>query len=66
MAVGYFSAIPNKDISPPSFDPHPYTPEQLGVRVHVVPVKDSRQVELSWVMPSVQKDYLTKPDRLLW
>ena len=54
MAVQSFSDVPNKGIAPPSYEPDPYRPEDLGTRLLVVPVKDARTVELTWLLPPVQ------------
>lgn len=48
-----------QDIKAPSFDPSPYS--SLGVRLEVVPVKDSRQLEITWPTPSVEGHFDSKP-----
>lgn len=39
----------------------PYTPGQLGVRIHLVPLKDIRALSLSFPMPSQHENYRKKP-----
>ncbi|WP_422409290.1 MULTISPECIES: insulinase family protein [unclassified Endozoicomonas] len=39
----------------------PYTPEQLGVRIDLVPLKDVRVLSLSFPMPSQYENYRKKP-----
>ncbi|WP_081869990.1 insulinase family protein [Endozoicomonas numazuensis] len=39
----------------------PYTPEQLGVRINLVPLKDTRVLSLSFPVPSQYENYRKKP-----
>ncbi|RQM29548.1 hypothetical protein B5M09_000551, partial [Aphanomyces astaci] len=44
---------------------HPYEPPQQNREIHVVPVKDLRMLDLSFPLPTVQDQYLSKPHRIL-
>ncbi|RHY91227.1 hypothetical protein DYB35_001638 [Aphanomyces astaci] len=44
---------------------HPYESPQQNREIHVVPVKDLRMLELSFPLPTVQDQYLSKPHRIL-
>ncbi|MGI9279721.1 MAG: insulinase family protein [Endozoicomonas sp.] len=39
----------------------PYTPEQLGVRINLVPLKDTRVLSLSFPVPGQHENYRKKP-----
>ena len=58
-----FSAVPNHNASP--YRPKPteliYRPEQLPIKVAVVPLKKLHKLTLNFPLPSVRKDYRTRP-----
>lgn len=60
-----FSKIPDKALSPLRFPSDPYGPEQLGKILQVVPVRDSKSVDIYFPTPAVEHLYLTKPTRCL-
>ncbi|RHY67232.1 hypothetical protein DYB38_000041 [Aphanomyces astaci] len=61
-----FSPVVNKGVQPLVQDGHhPYEPPQQNREIHVVPVKDLRMLELSFPLPTVQDQYLSKPHRIL-
>lgn len=61
MVTEVFSAIPNKDIAPPEFPGTPYTPNLLGREISIVPVRETRSLELFFPMREVKSMYKTKP-----
>eukprot|EP00903_Cladosiphon_okamuranus_P017869 g16444.t1 len=62
MAVEKFSPVENKNAEKPSFGGNvPFGPEQVKRRINVVPVKESRDVLMSWPMPPIDKHYRSKP-----
>ena len=65
MVERYFSPIENKNISIPTFPGTPYRPEQLAKRIHVVPVKEMRSVELTFPLREISTLYQKKPMRYL-
>ncbi|RLN57923.1 hypothetical protein BBJ29_009928 [Phytophthora kernoviae] len=51
----FFTEIPNSGQQSPQFDEEqPYTADQLGRRLEVVPVMDWKVVQCSWVLPSLR------------
>jgi insulysin len=60
-----FSAIPDKSLSSPRFPSDPYRPEQLAKLLQVVPVRDSKNLDIYFPTPAVEHLYLTKPTRCL-
>lgn len=64
LAHQYFEAIPSggqkKNITQPL-----YLPEHLGVEISVQPVKNERQLIISFALPSIDKYYKHKPESLL-
>ena len=65
LVVRQFSDVKDKGVSPPSFPGTPYRPEQLARRVRVVPVRESRTLDLSFPLREVDSLYLVKPTRYL-
>lgn len=60
-----FSSVPNKNLPIPTFPGEPYKLGQLQKIVKVVPVRDSRTLQLAWPLPSVRDLYRSKPSRYL-
>lgn len=52
-----FSLIENKNLSIPRVPSDPYGPEQLGVLIEVVPVRDTKELDFYFPLPSVQQYY---------
>jgi len=65
MVETYFSPIPNKEIMPPTFPGTPFGKAELAKRIHVVPVKEMRSVELSFPMREIESLYMEKPARYI-
>ncbi|KAJ3241012.1 Insulinase (Peptidase M16) [Chytriomyces hyalinus] len=59
--VSKASAIRNIDIDPPSFPGHPLSKEQLMKQIFVKPVKDLRNLKITFPMPDLKEFYLCKP-----
>ncbi|KAJ0393808.1 hypothetical protein ATCC90586_001339 [Pythium insidiosum] len=66
-ATALFSPIRTTGRSFPTFgeDVVPYDAPRLGREIHVAPVKDLRIIDISWPLPSLYKQFLTKPSRTL-
>lgn len=47
-----FTEVPGAAGSPPAPRPPPFLPEQLGVRIDVVPLEDVRELELQFPLPA--------------
>ncbi|ETW01780.1 hypothetical protein H310_06363 [Aphanomyces invadans] len=66
-ATTLFSPVANNSVESPRVADgcHPYEQPQQGREIQVVPVKDVRLLELSFPLPPVRAQYLTKPHRML-
>ncbi|KAG7381814.1 hypothetical protein PHYPSEUDO_005641 [Phytophthora pseudosyringae] len=61
-----FSEIKNTGRSYPTFgDAVPFDEARLARVVQVAPVKDFRVIDVSWPLPSLHWDFLTKPTKIL-
>ncbi|KAG2516513.1 hypothetical protein BBO99_00005782 [Phytophthora kernoviae] len=61
-----FSEINNTGREFPTFgDAVPFDEARLARVVHVAPVKDLRVIDISWPLPSLHWDFLTKPTKIL-
>jgi insulysin len=56
-----FSGIENKNLALNSFPSEPYSAQELGRYIEVVPVKDVKSLDVFFPMPTVQPLYRTKP-----
>jgi len=65
MVVDIFSKVNNKNNIPQSFPTNPYLPEHLSKRVNVVPMRESRSLELFFPMREVHTLYRSKPTHYL-
>lgn len=62
MVLPLFIEVENKNVSVKEYLEHPYGPEQLQVQINVVPVKDSKNLYLTFPIPDISKHYTSKPD----
>ncbi|KAF1751249.1 hypothetical protein GCK72_017803 [Caenorhabditis remanei] len=56
-----FDAIENKKVSRQVWKEFPYGPEQLGKKVEVVPIKDTRMLSVSFPFPDLNNEYQSQP-----
>eukprot|EP01091_Cochliopodium_minus_P010546 TRINITY_DN2818_c1_g1_i2.p1 TRINITY_DN2818_c1_g1~~TRINITY_DN2818_c1_g1_i2.p1 ORF type:complete len:950 (+),score=301.19 TRINITY_DN2818_c1_g1_i2:340-3189(+) len=63
--VEKFSPIVNKDVNPITWTDLPYSEKELQSIVYVVPVKDIRELKLSFQLPSMDSYLKEKPDSIL-
>ncbi|KAJ3207689.1 Insulinase (Peptidase M16) [Clydaea vesicula] len=63
--VSRFSLVANKNIQVPSCVGHPLGTDQLGKVLFVKPVKDVRQLSLTFAFPDSEQHYLEKPEAYL-
>uniref|UniRef100_A0A7S4JUU6 Insulin-degrading enzyme n=2 Tax=Odontella aurita TaxID=265563 RepID=A0A7S4JUU6_9STRA len=61
MVEGLFNDVKDKGIDPPAFPGTPYPPSSLGRRLSVVPVREKRELELTFPLREVQTLYRKKP-----
>ncbi|KAL7686292.1 putative metalloenzyme, LuxS/M16 peptidase, peptidase M16, middle/third domain-containing protein [Plasmopara halstedii] len=61
-----FADIKNTGRSFPTFgEAVPFDDSRLARVVHVAPVKDLRVIDISWPLPSLYQDFMTKPTKIL-
>eukprot|EP01035_Chromulina_nebulosa_P017237 gene17237-22763_t len=60
-----FSLIPDRNVTVPSFPSDPYGPEQLSKLVHTIPIRDTKSLEISFLLPSTSHLYRSKPSKYL-
>lgn len=65
MVVPLFSGVETKNVAIPSWHEHPFGPEQLRNICYVTPVKDIRNLSLSWSIPDLHNHYKTNPGHYL-
>lgn len=54
-----FDEVENKNVVAPTWNDHPYGPEQLCTKGVIVPVKDLRNLNLTFPIPDLQEFYKT-------
>ncbi|CAI4225039.1 unnamed protein product [Auanema sp. JU1783] len=60
-----FHEIENKDVEKKEWLEHPYGPEQLKKRVHIVPIKDTRLFKMVFPIPDYDKEYKSSPSNYI-
>jgi len=59
MVKPLFSLVKNKDVEIPRWSESPFGPEQVGVLIRVLPIKDIRQMNIVFPFPDTTKSYRT-------
>lgn len=57
----FFSAIPDRRLDPPALSVPLYRLDDLGIRIQIKPVKETRKLALTFPLPSVDALYDKKP-----
>ncbi len=57
----YFSAIPTHNLVRETIHQPLYRPQDLGLRIEIKPIKESRKLVVSFALPSIEPLYRTKP-----
>ncbi|XP_022094344.1 insulin-degrading enzyme-like [Acanthaster planci] len=65
MVVPLFAEVENKNVITPEWLQHPFTQDHLEMKCNVVPVKDIRQLNVSFPIPDLRKHYKSKPAHYL-
>lgn len=63
--VEMFSKIENKNRVKEKWEENPYMKDQLGTRVSIVPVKDTRSMTISFQTPDLEAYYKSSPEHYL-
>jgi len=65
MVVDLFSGVANKKVTVPEWPEHPFGPEQFGQAGYVIPVKDIRNLYITFPLPDLHPYYKTAPGHYL-
>ncbi|XP_072026752.1 insulin-degrading enzyme-like [Amphiura filiformis] len=65
MVTELFADVENKNVTVPEWPEHPVGPEQVKMLCNIVPVKDLRQLNVSFPIPDLHEYYLSKPAHYL-
>ncbi|KAK6481984.1 insulin-degrading enzyme-like isoform X1 [Huso huso] len=65
MVVKLFSEVENKNVPVPEFPEHPFQEEHLRQFYKVVPIKDIRNLYVTFPIPDLQKHYKSNPGHYL-
>ena len=57
VVIPLFSQIINKNVTPPEWTTHPYSDEYLRKEVSIVPIEDSRRMEILFPIPDLNEFY---------
>jgi len=63
LCVDLFSGVENRNVQSPEWKEHPFGPKELQVKGYVVPVKDIRNLNITFPMPDMRKHYESQPER---
>lgn len=65
MAVKMFCNVRNKNVEAPRWPEHPYGPDQVQVKGYIVPIKDLRNLNITFPMPDLHEHYKSGPGHYL-
>ncbi|XP_066956310.1 insulin-degrading enzyme [Macrobrachium rosenbergii] len=65
MVIDLFSGVVNKNVTVPEWTTHPFGPDQCRKLGHVVPVKDIRNLYITFPIPDLHPHYKTAPGHYL-
>nr|CAD7441027.1 unnamed protein product [Timema bartmani] len=65
LVVALFSAVRNKEVEVPRWPQHPFGPDQLRMKAYIVPVKDLRNLGITFPVPDLHEHYKSGPGHYL-
>lgn len=65
MVISKFSGIVDKQVTSPRWPDKPYLEEHYQTKIHIVPVKDSRTLTISFGTGDLEKYYKSGPEQYL-
>ena len=65
MVLDRFTEVQDKAVKVPVWSEPPFSPEQCGTRTYVVPVKDIRNLNITWGVPDLTDHYRSSPGSYL-
>lgn len=57
MTVELFLDVQNKNVTAPTWPLHPFGPEQLQMKGYIVPIKDLRNLNITFPIPDLHEYY---------
>lgn len=63
MVVDLFSEVQNKEIEIPVWPEHPFKDEHFRTTWYIVPIKDTRNLDILFPLPDMQQHYRSSPTR---
>lgn len=61
MVVNLFCDIRNKEVEAPNWPEHPFNEEQFRTKWYIVPIKDVRNLNITFPLPDLQQYYRALP-----
>jgi secreted Zn-dependent insulinase-like peptidase len=63
LTTKLFAGIPNTNVQQPDYSQPrlPFDKDNLGMLVHLIPKHDVEQIDINWILPRSEKEFLTKP-----
>ncbi|XP_012541828.2 insulin-degrading enzyme isoform X2 [Monomorium pharaonis] len=61
MVVDLFYEVKNKEIEAPAWPEHPFKDEHFRTIWYIVPIKDTRNLDISFPLPDMQQHYRSSP-----
>ncbi|KAL0124001.1 hypothetical protein PUN28_006072 [Cardiocondyla obscurior] len=61
MVINFFSGVRNKEIEVPTWPEHPFKNEHFRTTWYIVPIKDTRNLDISFPLPDMQQHYRSSP-----
>lgn len=57
LTIKLFSEVENKNVTAPIWTDHPFGPDQLQVKGFIVPIKDLRNLTITFPLPDLHEYY---------
>lgn len=57
LAKSLFLSVENKNVDRPEWNEHPFGPEHLQIKGYVVPIKDTRSINITFPTPDFHEHY---------
>lgn len=65
MALNCFGDVENKNVAVPEWKEHPCGPEEVKICLKAVPIKDLRNLSVTWPIPDLHEFYKSSPGHYL-
>lgn len=65
LCVGLFAGVENRNVPSPEWKEHPLGPDQLQAKGQIVPVKDIRNLNITFPVPDMRDHYESQVKCLL-